>query len=307
MTFKPQDFEPEWGEPDPSFFTTDLPPPVDMPMDRIFSPAWVRWIENAAKAKSASPDYIVGALIATTSSLIANVRKGSPWKGWQEPTVMWAMNVGTPSMNKSPAMDAVLEPLRRMEATAAKISEEELRQWQEKADVAAIYEATWKEQVKAATKSGDDVPPRPHEADPGPRPRPARHVVSDATIEKLAHDLSRLPRGLLMFRDELSAWITGMTRYSGSSDQGFWIEAFGGRPYQVDRLGRESVSIPRLSIAVLGSIQPDRLRSLLLRSDNDGLTARFLTFWPAPAPIERPEDVADEGFLARSYDRLMSL
>lgn len=111
--------------------------------------------------------------------------------------------------------------------------------------------------------------------------------MNDATILKLAFDLSRLVRGVLLLRDELSAWITGMTRYSGSTDQSFWLEAYGGRPYVVDRMGRESVTRRNLSIGVLGLIQPVRLPTLLLKSDNEGLTARFLTFWPNPAPIQR--------------------
>jgi len=81
---------------------------------------------------------------------------------------------------------------------------------------------TWKEAVKQAMRTGNTVPDRPAEADAGPGPRPARRVMNDATIEKLAFDLSRLVRGLLLFRDELSAWIPGMTRYSGSTDQSFW-------------------------------------------------------------------------------------
>ena len=54
-------------------------------------------------------DYVVGTLLAVAASLIANVRWGSPWKGWKEPTHLFVMIIGLPSMGKSPAMDAVLE------------------------------------------------------------------------------------------------------------------------------------------------------------------------------------------------------
>jgi hypothetical protein len=72
-------------------------------------------------------------------------------------------------------------------------------------------------------------------------------------------------------------------------------------------MGLESVTLQNLSIAVLGSIQPVRLRTLLLKSDNDGLTARFLTFWPNPAPIQRPCQQDDGSFLQAAYERLLSL
>lgn len=67
---------------------------------------------TAAMAKSAPPDYVVVALLATSASLIANVRWGSPWQSRRESTILWAMNIGTPSMNKRPAMDAVFDLLR---------------------------------------------------------------------------------------------------------------------------------------------------------------------------------------------------
>jgi hypothetical protein len=88
-------------------------------------------------------------------------------------------------------------------------------------------------------------------------------VVSDATIERLGAILARQPRGTLQMRDELAGWLEGMTRYAGGgSDRAFWLEAFGGRAYVVERMGREPLTVERLAIGVLGGIQPDRLRSL---------------------------------------------
>jgi len=75
-----------------------------------------------------------------------------------------------------------------------------------------------------------------------------------------------------------------MTRYAGGgSDRPFWLEAYGGRGHTVERMGRRPVHVDRLAIGVVGSIQPDRLRTLLLNSDDDGLLARFLPLWPDPA------------------------
>ena len=39
--------------------------------------------------------------------------------------------------------------------------------------------------------------------------------------------------------------------------------------------------------------QPDKLQSLLLSGDDDGLTARILFCWPEPVPLERPQGVAE--------------
>jgi len=132
-------------------------------------------------------------------------------------------------------------------------------------------------------------------------------VVNDATIERLGAILAQQPRGTLQMRDELAGWLEGMQRYSGGSDRPFWLEAFGGRGFTVERIGREPLTIDRLSIGVLGGIQPDRLKSLLFKSDDDGLLARFLPIWPEPAPLRRPQAWGDETLVEAALARLLTL
>jgi len=109
-------------------------------------------------------------------------------------------------------------------------------------------------------------------------------------------------------RDELAGWLAGMTRYAGGgSDRPFWLEGYGGRPYTVERMGRAPVSVEHLAIAVVGNIQPDRLSTLFMRSDDDGLLSRIITIWPDPAPIIRPKQGYDDGEICVIFERLLSL
>lgn len=110
-----------------------------------------------------------------------------------------------------------------------------------------------------------------------------------------------------MARDELAGWLGNMSGYSGGSDRPFWLEAYGGRSFSVEHMGRDPVYIDRLTVGVLGGIQPDRLRSLLMKSDEDGLLARFLPVWPSPAPVKRPDALHDDSFLDSALRRLLSL
>jgi hypothetical protein len=133
-------------------------------------------------------------------------------------------------------------------------------------------------------------------------------VVNDGTIERLGAILAQQPRGTLQMRDELAGWLEGMQRYAGGgTDRPFWLEAFGGRGFTVERMGREPLTIDRLSIGVLGGIQPDRLKTLLFKSDDDGLLARFLPIWPNPAPLKRPEAWGDEAMMEGALARLLTL
>lgn len=60
-------------------------------------------------------------------------------------------------------------------------------------------------------------------------------------------------------------------------------------------------------MAVIGGTQPDRLSSLLVKGDDDGLLARFLVVFPDPVPISRPTSAINTVQLKEAFNRLRSL
>nr|WP_272944432.1 DUF3987 domain-containing protein [Thioclava atlantica] len=301
-------YHPDWPAPAPRFLRVETPSAPRLPLGEVFAPAWADWIACAAEAKSAPPDYVLAGLLAVIGSALGNTRWVAPWEGWAEPPILWTMAIGAPSSNKSPGLDAVLGPLKTVERESWRAIEGDITAWREASELARLAESGWKEQAKAALKEGSEPPPRPESADPGPEPFAPRLAIADSTVERLAVILERQPRGTLMARDELAGWLQGMTRYAGGgSDRPFWLEAYGGRAYTVERMGRAPVHIDRLSIGVTGGIQPDRLKSLLLRSDDDGLLARFLPFWPEPVALRRPRGFPGQALLPEALARLHGL
>lgn len=298
----------DWPEPDKKFLSAVLPASPDLPLHEVFDPVWVKWITEVADSKAAPPDYIVAGVLSVLSIVIGNTRWVTPWDGWTEPPIIWSMVIGAPSSSKSPTLDAVLGPLKQVERTLRQDMEADLAQWREQAEVAKLAEAAWKDAVKSALKEDQEPPSKPEAANPGQEPAMPCLCVSDATVERLAVIVSQQPRGTLLARDELAGWLQGMTRYSGGgSDRPFWLEAYGGREHSVQRIGREPIYIDRLAIGVVGSIQPDRLKTLLFKSDDDGLLARFIPIWPDPVPVKRPNALADSRFFERVLERLLSL
>jgi hypothetical protein len=301
-------FAPVWPEFDSRLLRAELPAPPELPLRDVLGPRLTKWMEDAAEAKGAPADYVFAAALAVTGATIGNTRWASPWRGWAEPPVIWTMCIGLPSAGKSPAIDAAVQPLRKAERPLREAAEAALQAWSEKAELAKLAEATWKEAAKAAIKAGEAPPERPDGCDAGPPPHIPRLVVNDGTIERLGAILARQPRGTLQMRDELAGWLEGMQRYAGGgTDRPFWLEAFGGRGFTVERMGREPLTIDRLTIGVLGGIQPDRLKTLLFKADDDGLLARFLPIWPKPAPLRRPGEWADEALMERALQRLLTL
>jgi hypothetical protein len=284
-------------------------PPPELPAE-TFRHYWHYWLEAEAENRSAPIDFVAGGLLASASALIGNARWVSPWPGWKEPAVLWLAEVGDPSSGKSPAQDAVREPMSLLEAELALGYADDLHRWRTQAQQAKARRAKWEPEVKAAVDKGYPTPEMPREAvDPEKPPRP-RLVLTDTTPEEAARLVAGQPRGLLMHRDELAGFIGGFDRYGGGgAERAFWIEAYGGRRFVVDRVksSGDPIIIPRLSIAVLGGLQPDKLASALFAGDDDGFAARFFYLWPDPVPPRRPTRVVDYQAVAAAFRRLQAL
>ena len=298
----------DWPAPDLTLLAPLRVPPPTLPLDEVFHPAWRTWIRSAADAKGSPPDYVAAALLSVAGALIGNARWASPHEGWAEPSVVWAMLIGRPSAGKSPALDACIEPLRALERRLHGEVETVVQEWRQRAEIAEAAKDAWKAAAKTALKAGREPPPRPQAADPGPEPHLIRLVLQDATTERLACLASKQPKGLLLIRDELAGLLVNLTRYAGGgSDRPFYLEGFGGRPYVVERIGRPPSRVGRLLVTLAGGIQPDRLASLLLDAEDDGLVSRFMPVWPEPAPLRRDPGHPDGGFVAQAFERLWSL
>lgn len=306
----PFDVTAGWPEPDLSVAQPQRPPaPVmdDTAFSRVFGP-WASWIQTAAKVKGVPVDYIAAALLGTASAVIGNARWAAPWEGWKEPPVLWVMLVGDPSAGKSPALDAVLDPIKEIERGLSEDYKARRKDWEAKDEIAALALAQWKADAKKAIAEGQDAPPKPEGAEAGLQPIRERITISDVTTEKVASLLAASWRGLLLSRDELSGWLGSMDRYNGGGDRPFWLEAYGGRSYTVDRKSSpEPIIVDHLSVAILGGTQPDKLARLLVNTDDDGLLARFLTVFPEPVPLSRPDREIDAAKMQAAFERLRAL
>lgn len=107
----------QWPEPDMTIIRPDRPEAPEMSdkdLDAVFGP-WAQWIRDAAEVKNAPVDFVALALLTSASAIIGNTRWAVPWEGWKEPPILWGMLVGDPSSGKSPALDAVLDPVREID------------------------------------------------------------------------------------------------------------------------------------------------------------------------------------------------
>ena len=181
---------------------------------------------------------------------------------WYARPRLWVLLVGPPSAKKTPIFQTANEELHEIQNSLRKNYEDQLR------------------------------------ADPDSKPQPApRYIIQDTTIESCAEILARNPHGVLLERDELAGWIGQMDKYGGaargaSADRAFWLKAYDGGPYLVDRIKRGEIYVANLSISVSGGMQPSRLAELQGLT-SDGLLQRFIPMIIRPSRL--PKDIPTDG------------
>lgn len=198
---------------------------------------------------------------------------------WIEHGRLWTALVGPPSRKKTPIFKAAIAPLRKIDNTLMR---------------AYISSKNDYDALTAAEKK---------EAE---RPRQKRLMISDTTVEAAQEVLRDSPDGVLSEQDELSGWFGTMDKYApgkgAQADRAFWLKAFNGGTYNLNRIGRGASQIPNLSVSLLGGIQPEPVRKLATETMDDGLIQRLIPVILRPAAVGR--DVPSDN-VVREYDDLV--
>lgn len=276
-----------WPDPTP---LPDALPPVQ-PFDADLLPVALRgWVVDIAHRMQCPPDFPAVAALVAVSSLIGAraVVQPKARDDWRVVPNLWGMTVGRPGVKKSPALGEALKPLNRLQAT-------EFEQWQLAHDAWAldckVEEMASAEREKQAkglavkdkAKARALLTPEATPVEPVAR----RYIVNDATVEKLGELLTQNPWGTMSYRDELYGLLTGLDKPGQEGSRAFYLQAYdGNQGYTFDRIGRGTLHIPRVCLAMIGGIQPGRIQEYVRGavsggSADDGLLQRFgLTVWP---------------------------
>jgi hypothetical protein len=297
-----------WGEPDMGILRLRRRSPPTLPLE-IFDEAWGQWLVDAASAAACPVDYVAAPLLASASALIGNARWAQAWDGWAEPPHLWVDVVGDSGTGKSPGADRLLrDVLREIERRMIGDYPDRLREWQAAAEFDKAAMKRWQADLREAQEKRKPLPemPKPTVLDIAPeKPRLCQH---DVTIEQVGALLATAaPKGLMIVRDELAGWLTGMEAYHPAG-RAFWLEAYGGRFYRVERRkhAKEPIEIEHLVVAVCGGIQPNRLSELTAGPD-DGMFSRFLWFWPNPVQFQRGVATPNAEWATEALDKLREL
>ena len=304
-----------WGDPDWSILDERR---GELPAFPVNAVPGCDIIALCAHGAGVSFDHVAVPLLATVSGVIGAARYVKPSRSWAEPAAVWAAMVGLSGTGKTPGINvskrALVEVERKRQITidgkrrsheaireAAKLARE---QWKAKLKETAGETVVTLNQIRDI-KAAEPMPVAAE--DPGPFIEP-RLFISDSTIERLAQLISAHPSGALLIIDELAALFLNLSRYSGGSDREFWLQAWNGDAYRVERMKRDPVDLDHLLVAIVGGLQPDKL-SRSFQGDHDGIYARMLFAWPPEPPYRPLTDDVDvlEPAVVDAIDRLAKL
>lgn len=301
----------------------DWPDPADLlgqsveaapefPMDTL--PGSFRaFVADIAERMQVRPDAVAIPLLIAAGTAIGKGFRLRPKAAddWSERPCLWGGVIGDPGSLKTPAFNAALSPLRRAQATMEAEHRLALEVHAAACDRAAQAELEWKRECKR-TPDGVEKPARPEAAVAPPVPAMRRVLTGEATQEALVDLMDQNPRGMLMFRDELSGWFGSFNQYRPGGDRQFFLECHAGGQYIKDRKISGTVMLHDTYLSIVGGFQPDIVSKVLAGDNNDGMAARFsMLVWPETLSsfeyVDRQPDATAAAKVEAIFDRLLAM
>lgn len=284
------DPESEDGSPDEDYGVTDkdILPQTAFPLD-IFPPKLKSVIARISDALQVKPEVVAGIMLCIISGAVGNTMRVSPKLGYEVAPFLWLIIIAHSGYGKSPALNALIRPVKELQAEAHKIFQEELNKYKKMLRAAKLDQSI-------------DVPDEP---------KPKHFFFSDTTVEALGKGFESTPRGLIVYQDELSGLILGLNQYKSSgtgNDRQHYLELFDCQSWKIDRKSGTSF-IPNTGASIVGSIQPRIMpRVFSAESFDDGLLPRFTFINTDDGPLKfsrqgiNPEDIVYwENLIQRCY------
>lgn len=226
------------------------------PVD-VLPPVFRGFIEETALALPCAVDMIATPALAAASAAIGASRKIRIKDSWMEPAALFVAVVAPTGSLKTPAVTKALFPVFEQE-----------RRFEQ-----AVVEQKAKD--KAEGKEPEEC-------------RAPRTYTSDVTVEGLGQLFQENPRGLLLYRDELSGWVQSMDQYRNGKggDRQFFLSAWSGTRISSDRVSRPRIRVPLPFLSIVGGIPPDILPDLADgQGREDGFLPRLLFAFPEQSPV----------------------
>lgn len=278
---KPSQPGPDGGEgqdwPEPEEIGFSLPPVSPFDVEQHLPPCLAGYVRDQAELMGTPPETIAAPLVVAMGAALGNrvgIRPKRHDSTWMTGGNFWGFTCASPGRMKSETVARGLAPLKALEKDLSARHKVKRDQYEVDKVRYEVELAEFKKLVKSGA-TGVVVPQPPEE------PKPERLIAVDATVAKLGEICAASPHGVLIERDEITGLLAQLGAVGHEGDREFYLTGWnGGTNYKVDRIGRGSLDIPRLTLSMYGGIQPGKLNDYVRQTTKggagaDGLLARF--------------------------------
>lgn len=316
-----QDFAPgdddkvvEWNEPEQ--LSNELQFVEPLPADAIHD-VLRPYIYDEAERMSCPPDYIFAAMLVVLGAVVGTGCgiKPKAHDSWLVVPNLWGAIIAPPGKKKTSALRAGTKFIDEIEESNEQAFNDAEKEWRAEYAAYKAADERIKNDMKGASRpaksryAGSGTGEIKHDVESlkaelialeePPKPVRARKRTNNATVEK-NHELCRdNPSGILVERDELAGFFAQMDQAGHEQDRAFYLEGWNGTGrFDLDRIGRGTVSAKTVCLSVLGGIQPDKLREHLsqkgMMQSNDGMIQRFqVVTYPDDIPYRHVDRIPD--------------
>jgi len=284
----------------PGEIETQIPPVQALQFELIPEP-FRPWLADVSHRMQAPPDFAVISAIVIVSSIIGAGCGMRPKKfdDWEVVPNVWGAAIGRPSVVlKTPTLKEAMGLLERLQDEYGEKFERDKAEAEfdclaNKAmldDVKSQLSKVAKGKGKDGVVKGDDMQKLKadfRELTENAEPEPTRRLfkTNETSIQSQTVLQVQNPRGILTFRDELTALLVKWDREDGADERAYFLEGWNGNGSYTDfKIGRGLTEASNICISLLGGIQPDKLKRYLyqaMQGNNDGLMQRLqLAVWP---------------------------
>ncbi len=312
----------------PNDIETKIPPVQTLPPELIPAP-FRPWLKDVSHRMQTPADFAAISAIVITGSIIGAGCGMRPKRldDWEVIPNVWGACIGRPSVVlKSPSMKEPMQLLERLQADYGELFEQEKAgaEFDSLANKAMLDDV--KGQLsKAAKGAGKDRAVNPDdmqklkadylELTQNAEPEATRRLfkTNESSIQSMTVLQTQNPRGILVFRDELTGLLVKWDREDGQDERAYFLEGWNGNGSYTDcKIGRGITDAKSICISLLGGIQPDKLKRYLYQAqqgNNDGLMQRLqLAVWPdEPEHWQLIDTLPNKADKQRAYDIVKGL
>jgi len=312
---KPYSYLDRWPDVKPLHKLLDVLPFDD---ELMMPECWRAYARDLAATLQVPLDFIAVSLMMVFATIIGASCAVRPKAkaGWQEVCNLWGVLIGYPSQLKTPTTLAVLSLIFRLDDRAEKEYQQKLEEYNAEKESYALQKSTLKSLIRAEMKkSHSDIlaglTKKSKELKAPKEPVEKCFYTNESSIEAMYKTLEQNPRGVLLYRDELSAMLIGWDSPRRAGEKQFYMEGHKGLGKFKRKTKSEGTEKPKNVVSVFGTMTPDTMKSYVnyaQRFGSDGFVQRLqLMVYPDLNEQEWHDEYEDKEAKARAYNAAVLL